>query len=210
MEIILAKTAGFCFGVKRAVDMAENALDEHTKVYSFGRIVHNNNVNDKLKEKGLIFTDDINEIEKGSNVIIRAHGITKEELLLCKEKELNIVNTTCPNVARIHDIVSEYSEKGYDIIIIGDELHPEVLGIKSRAQKVFVINEINQTEKIETIQLTDMSGKILDYYVYDTFIVEPDDTSCTSQLTEGKTELTLITCTATGKQRFVVKTRANV
>lgn len=72
------------------------------------------------------------------------------------------------------------------------------------------LGKLNKIQKGELIQLTDMSGEILDYYVYETYVVDPDDTSCTSQLTEGKTELTLITCTATGKQRFIVKARANI
>ena len=72
------------------------------------------------------------------------------------------------------------------------------------------LGKLNKIQKGEVIQLTDMSGKILDYYVYDTYIVDPVDTSCTSQLTEGRTELTLITCTATGKQRFIVKARAYI
>lgn len=129
MEIIVGKTAGFCFGVKRAIELSKNVADTSGNAYCVGSIVHNKVVNDDLKNRGLKFVDKIEEVPVGSKVIIRAHGVTKDELELCKRRELDVVDTTCPNVKKIHEIVSKYSKEGYKIIVIGDNGHPEVNGI---------------------------------------------------------------------------------
>ena len=143
MELIVAKTAGFCFGVKRAISITEEALEKYNNVYSVGSIVHNKFVNNGLSAKGLVFVDGIEKVPIGSNVVIRAHGITAKELEECQKHNLNVIDTTCPHVKRIHDIVKEYSEKGYFIIIIGDEQHPEVIGISGWTNGKFkVINDL--------------------------------------------------------------------
>jgi len=148
LEIVVAKTAGFCFGVKRAIDLTEEALKVKTNVYSIGSIVHNKFVNKDLSDKGLIFIESLDDVPEGSNVIIRAHGITEKELDKCCQKQLNIVDTTCPNVKNIHDIVNKYSKDGYDIIIIGDKAHPEVIGISGwSVGKISVINKVEDVHK---------------------------------------------------------------
>ena len=148
LEVVVAKTAGFCFGVKRAVDLTEKALEGKSSVYSVGSIVHNKFVNDGLRKKGLIFVDRVEDVPDNSNVIIRAHGITAKEFEECRKKNLNIVDTTCPNVKNIHDIVHKYSKDGYYIIIIGDEAHPEVIGISGWTDGNFkVINSAMDVEK---------------------------------------------------------------
>ena len=148
MEIIVAKTAGFCFGVKRAIDLTEKALLDHDNVYSVGSIVHNKFVNSTLSDKGLVFVDNILDVPDNSNVIIRAHGITIEELNECKKKNLHIVDTTCPNVKNIHEIVNKYSKDGYRIIIIGDKNHPEVIGIAGWTNGNFnVINSVDEVSE---------------------------------------------------------------
>lgn len=151
MEIVVAKNAGFCFGVKRAVDLTEKALDVGTSVYSVGSIVHNKFVNAELTKKGLIFVKSIDEVPNGSDVIIRAHGVTSLELEKCKEKNLNIVDTTCPNVKKIHEIVHKYSNEGYKIIIIGDEDHPEVIGISGWISGEYCV--INKSEDVKKYEL---------------------------------------------------------
>lgn len=144
LEITVAKTAGFCFGVKRAIELTENALLDHNSVYSVGSIVHNKFVNDELKNKGLIFVGGLKDVPFGSSVIIRAHGITESEFKSCNERCLNVVDTTCPNVKHIHNIVNKYSNEGYFIIIIGDYNHPEVIGISGWANGKFrVVNDIS-------------------------------------------------------------------
>ena len=146
MEIIVAKTAGFCFGVKRAIDLTKEALVQNHEVYSLGSIVHNKYVNDELKKEGLNFVNDIECVPVGSNIIIRAHGVTPDELKKCSDRKLSVIDTTCPNVKKIHDIVKKHSDLGYKIVVIGDEFHPEVVGILGRAKDYLVINDIGKVE----------------------------------------------------------------
>lgn len=149
MEIIVAKSAGFCYGVKRAIDMAENALKNEGEVYCLGEIVHNKFVIEELKTKGMKIVRSIEEIPNCKNVILRAHGVTLEEQKMCENKMLNLVDTTCPNVGKIHEIVKEYSENGYEIIIIGDKNHPEVIGTAGWSKNApIIVNEVDEVKDI--------------------------------------------------------------
>ena len=144
MEIKIAKSAGFCFGVKRAVVDAYRVLNESKgkKIYSVGPLIHNEIVTNDLQTKGLIVLNDIQDINKLKNetVIIRTHGTLKSIIDTLKANGNNIIDLTCPFVSKIHKLVSEYSEKAYKIIVIGDREHPEVKGIVSRATSdIFVI-----------------------------------------------------------------------
>lgn len=130
MEVIVGKTSGFCYGVKNAVDRAneelENSLDA---VYCLGELVHNKHVTDSLKEKGLVFIDDI-EQAKGKT-LIRAHGIKKEIYQKAKTLKIELKDLTCPKVLKIHNIVEEYSNNGYYIFLVGTLNHPETIGTYS-------------------------------------------------------------------------------
>ena len=153
MTIVVAKSAGFCFGVKRAVVEAYKVLEhnanEKQKIYSIGPLIHNEIVTDDLKSKGLIELNDLSDIKnlKREKVIIRTHGTLKSIEDLLKNNENEIIDLTCPFVSKIHKLVSEYSENGYKVIVIGDKEHPEVKGIVSRAMNdIYVIiskNDIN-------------------------------------------------------------------
>ena len=115
MEIIIGKTAGFCYGVKRAVEGAEKEIkDKNEKIYCLGELVHNKQVIESLKNKGLVFIDNINDCK--NNIIIRAHGIPKEIYIKAEEMKIELKEYTCPNVLKIHKIVDEYSKKGYFIL----------------------------------------------------------------------------------------------
>ena len=105
MEIIVGKTAGFCYGVERAVQGAKNEVkDSNKKVYCLGEIVHNKQVVEDLKKRGIEFIEKLEEIKEiSSKTIIRAHGIPKEVYDKCKEKSIEIVDYTCPKVLKIHD-----------------------------------------------------------------------------------------------------------
>lgn len=151
MEIVVGKTAGFCYGVKRAIDLSKEALNTNKNVYSIGSIVHNKVVNKDLEDRGLIFKNDLDEVPNGSSVIIRAHGITSDELNKCKSKNLDIIDTTCPNVKKIHEIVNKYSKDGYKVIIIGDNGHPEVVGISGWTDGNYIV--IKGIEELEGIEL---------------------------------------------------------
>ncbi len=132
MNVVLAKTSGFCFGVKRAVDMVYEEIKKGTKVYTYGPIIHNDEVVADLASKGvgLIHTiEELKAITEGT-IIIRSHGVSKEIYDIIETQGLKIVDATCPFVIKIHKIVKEQSELGRHIIIIGNDKHPEVEGIE--------------------------------------------------------------------------------
>ncbi len=131
MEVTVAKSAGFCFGVKRAVDMACAEAGKSKKVYTLGPIIHNEQAVKDLEEKGVQVLNSPAEIKEGEDttVIIRSHGIAKKTFEELVGKGVRIVDATCPFVKKIHDTVQEKSGEGYQIIIAGNAKHPEVEGI---------------------------------------------------------------------------------
>ncbi len=137
MKVEVAETAGFCFGVKRAMDMVYEQLDHagDTPVYSYGPIIHNDLVMEDLKKRGLIVLDTFEELKgvRDGVVILRSHGVPPKVYNALEENGVPYVDTTCPFVRRIHEIVREESEKGSHIVIIGDPAHPEVEGIAAWA-----------------------------------------------------------------------------
>ena len=125
MDIILARTAGFCFGVKRAIDMAyQNA---RPKTYSYGQLIHNSQVTADLEAKGINQVFSFDDLPPDSRVIIRSHGVGKD--IFDMLDGIEVLDATCPYVTRIHKIVNEYHSRGYQIVIFGDENHAEVIGI---------------------------------------------------------------------------------
>jgi len=131
MEVVLAKSAGFCFGVKRAVETVYNEIDSNKNIYTYGPIVHNEMVVRDLENKGVKVIDSIDELNdiKEGTLIIRAHGIPKYIYDTIEKKGLKIVDATCPFVKKIHRIVEESSKKGEKVIVVGNAKHPEVVGI---------------------------------------------------------------------------------
>lgn len=125
MRIFVAKNAGFCFGVRNAVD---TALKTQGKVCTLGELIHNDYVNSKLRARGIDTIENLNEY-KGGTLIIRSHGVPEKIENELKEKGINYVDATCPFVKKIHNLVSKYHSKGYTIVIIGSKNHPEVTGI---------------------------------------------------------------------------------
>lgn len=125
-EVIVAKTAGFCMGVKRAVEMTLKLLDEVKKpVYMYGALIHNPQVNSMLNDRGVIVIDK-DTIPKEGTVVIRAHGITPEVENKLRKSEVKIIDATCPFVTKVQKIIADSISKGYFIIIIGDKGHAEV------------------------------------------------------------------------------------
>ena len=127
--IEVAKTAGFCYGVKRAVNGAYKVCDEKKDAVTLGALIHNKAVCRDLEEKGIRAVENTEDIKEGQTVIIRAHGVGEDVMKKLSERNVQIVDLTCPFVKKIHNIVKEYHEKGYKIVIIGDKDHPEVIGI---------------------------------------------------------------------------------
>ncbi len=129
MEILVGKTAGFCFGVQNAVTKTEEELKKEDSIYCLGELVHNKQVTEELIKKGAKFIDDVEEAK--GKVIIRAHGVTKEIYEKAKKLNIQAIDLTCPKVLHVHKIAEEYSQKGYYIILTGKKTHPEVIGIVS-------------------------------------------------------------------------------
>ena len=151
MEVILAKTAGFCFGVKRAVDTVYKEAGKKN-VYTYGPIIHNSEVVNDLKKKGVEVINSREELEalEEGTVIIRSHGVAREIYDLIYKKGLELVDATCPFVRKIHKIVEKAGNDGNQVIIVGSEQHPEVQGIKGWCTgEVHIISEASQLAGID-------------------------------------------------------------
>jgi|CZCB01.1.fsa_nt_gi 4-hydroxy-3-methylbut-2-enyl diphosphate reductase len=129
MKIILAETAGFCFGVNNAIRIAGETLVRGGTINTLGPLIHNDQVVNDLKEKGIGIISEISEVPEGSRVIIRAHGVAPGIYREAEERNIEIVDATCPYVKKIHKLVKKMHEDGYTIVIAGDRNHPEVIGI---------------------------------------------------------------------------------
>ena len=148
MEIILAKRAGFCFGVKRATQMAFEAANKGGDTFTLGPIIHSPQVVQKLEEMGVKVRQDLSGLDDGT-IIIRSHGVASEELEEAVRKELEIVDATCPFVKKAQEHVQSLSQAGYDVVVVGDADHPEVQGIVSYATgKVFVVGNGEEASRL--------------------------------------------------------------
>ena len=133
MKIILAQPRGFCAGVDRAIEIVEKSLQIYgPPVYVRHEIVHNKRVVEDLKEKGAIFVEEIKEIPNGSVTVFSAHGVSRKVEEDAKEMKLPILDATCPLVLKVHNQGIKYAKRGYEIILIGHEGHPEVEGTQGR------------------------------------------------------------------------------
>jgi len=143
MKIItLADSAGFCFGVKRAVDTALNMKQKYNNaIYTLGPLIHNNDVVSFLKDNSIypIELNEISNLKDNDTLIIRSHGVSEETLNKLNKTNLNIIDATCPHVGNIHMKVKKYYDLGYNIVIIGDKNHPEVIGINGWCNNSAVI-----------------------------------------------------------------------
>ena len=162
MTITLADSAGFCFGVKRAVDTVYHLLeDKEKKVYTLGPIIHNEQVVQDLNANGVGVVCNPEEIsgeDDNATLVIRSHGVSQDVIRRIKEKGLCYEDATCPFVKKIHQTVEEYSAKSYRIIIIGSKDHPEVQGILGWTNGRGTV--IETAEEAEDFSLADPQEKI--------------------------------------------------
>jgi 4-hydroxy-3-methylbut-2-enyl diphosphate reductase len=153
MKVTVAKSAGFCFGVKRAVDSVYSVIEGgDSPIYTFGPIIHNEQVVADLESKGVTVIEDVEQLKTITvgTVVIRSHGVAKDVYDILEKQKLHIVDATCPFVKKIHNIVQTESNQGKQIIIIGNDNHPEVEGIKGWVTgKAIVINKAEQVEKMQ-------------------------------------------------------------
>lgn len=153
-EIIRAKHAGFCFGVRSAIDKAEETLGSEEykgkKVYTFGPLIHNKGVTDELEEKGARILKDLSGTEPGDVVIIRSHGEGEAFYREAEDRKLEVIDATCPFVLKIHRLVRQARDEGYSVVVVGDRDHPEVQGINGWCDNQAII--INSPEEAESLE----------------------------------------------------------
>ena len=143
MEIRLAKSYGFCFGVKRAIKIAEQTKNSKT----LGPLIHNKKEIDRLKNEFKVdLIEDIDKVNKDETIIIRTHGIAKNRLRDLQKKTKNIIDATCPYVTKPQQIVEQMSKEGYSIVIFGDKNHPEIKGVMSYAKDPIVVLNVDELE----------------------------------------------------------------
>ena len=149
MEIKVAKSAGFCWGVKRAVNMAVRAIKKGKgKAYCLGELIHNKREINRLKTLGMEFVDNMEELKEGSTVIIRSHGIAPQVLENLKKKGLDIVDATCPFVKEVQDKAVKLEKEGYPVLILGNSNHPEVEGIAGHVKAPIIVNSLEELKKL--------------------------------------------------------------
>ena len=146
MEVTVAKNSGFCFGVKRAVDSVYEQLESGEKIYTYGPIIHNEQVVEELTGLGVGVIDSVEALKKVTEgtIIIRSHGVKKEIFDIIKNQGLEVIDATCPFVKKIHGIVEKESREGRHVIVIGSRRHPEVEGIVSYVEGDVTVIENEQ------------------------------------------------------------------
>lgn len=159
MNIIVADYSGFCFGVERAIKIVEETYEKGGRVYTLGPIIHNPQLVKKLEEKGVKVKKGIEDVEEGDVVVIRSHGIPKQNMDILKEKKIGIVDATCPFVARAQRQAEILSSSGYFLVVFGEKDHPEVKGIVSYSNNGFVVVE-NSEEVEKYIKFHDKIGVV--------------------------------------------------
>jgi len=170
MKIILSKKMGFCFGVKKSVNLAKNILKERKdNLYMLGSIINNPQVIEYFTKKGVKIEDNLDEIPEESTVITRAHGISPTMLNQAYRKRLSVVDTTCPYVKKVQKIAYYLYKKDYFIVIYGDKKHHEILSLLDTVQNnALVINSISEVEKITTKKkicfISQTTKNIYDFY----------------------------------------------
>jgi 4-hydroxy-3-methylbut-2-enyl diphosphate reductase len=148
MKIVVAKDAGYCFGVRDAVNLAFKSAQEDGDVYMLGHIVHNENVVKDLEYAGVKVIKSLDEVPKGKPIMFRAHGTEPNIWDIAKEKGLRIVDATCPLVTEIHKEVNKLEQEGRTIIIIGDHDHDEVIGISKQVENAIIVSNPEEAEKL--------------------------------------------------------------
>ena len=144
MKITIAKDAGYCFGVRDAVNMAYDSAEKHGDVYMLGSIVHNEKVVKDLKQAGSKIVRNLDDVPKESPILFRAHGTIPKLWNEAKAKKMNIIDATCPLVYEIHKEVTRLAKDGRKIIVIGDHGHDEVVAIANQVENAIVISSTKE------------------------------------------------------------------
>ena len=148
MKILVAKDAGYCFGVRDAVNLAKKSGDDFEEVYMLGDIVHNETVVDDLNKRGSKVVESLNDIPEDKPVLFRAHGTDPETWRKAQKKNLNIIDATCPLVTEIHEEIKELESENRRTIIIGDHDHDEVVGIAAQVKDPIIISCVDEAKEL--------------------------------------------------------------
>ncbi len=148
MEIKVAKSAGFCWGVKRAVNMAIDTLRKGKNTYCLGELIHNRREIERLKRLGMKFIDNMENLKRGDTVIIRSHGVSPRIIKELKDKGTSIVDATCPFVKDVHEKAMKLEKEGYPVLILGNPNHPEVIGIAGHLKSPLIASTLEEVEAI--------------------------------------------------------------
>ena len=153
MDVIVADNAGFCFGVKRAIKMANDTMDvAGDRVKSLGQLIHNPQVVNSFRDRGLDVVSDLCGVEAEDTVIIRSHGVGPKVKDEAVQRGLTIVDTTCPFVTKAQQYAAKLIAENYKVVMIGDKSHPEVIGVVAHTQnQAIVINTVEEAEKLKFI-----------------------------------------------------------
>jgi|TARA_B100001059_G_scaffold133295_1_gene133523 4-hydroxy-3-methylbut-2-enyl diphosphate reductase len=208
LKIYLASPRGFCAGVKRAIDIVEKSLEKYGKpVYVRHEIVHNKQVVERLKKKGAIFVEELSDIKDNSRpVIFSAHGVPKSVPEEANLKKLSFVDATCPLVSKVHRESEQLYKKGYDIILIGHDNHPEVIGTMGQLPKD-TIKLVETIKDVETLNLKEFSKPVA--YITQTTLSVDDTAEIIEKLKERfpeiKQPIKEDICYATTNRQMAVK-----
>src|SRR3989339_1000046 len=157
-KIKLARHAGFCFGVRRAIKIAEETLAfKKSPIFCWGELIHNAHVVKNLEKKGLRVVENFKNIPRGSFLIIRSHGAAPAVFSAARKKGITIINATCPFVQKAQKIAKDFYQKKYQAVIVGDKKHPEVMGIRANTKNSAIVvsgeAEANKLKKFSHIGL---------------------------------------------------------
>ena len=152
MQITVAKRAGYCFGVRDAVNMAHSAAEKHGEVYMLGSIVHNEKVVSDLEKSGAKIVKSLDDVPENSPILFRAHGTVPQLWEDAKKKEMNIIDATCPLVYEIHHEVKKLSKNGRKIIVVGDHGHDEVVAIASQVEKSIIVASVEEARSLKKMK----------------------------------------------------------
>jgi len=155
LKVTVSKNSGYCSGVKKAIQMLDDSVlmyGEGNPVFTMGEIIHNPKVIENYKNKGVLAISDIEKLNRNDNLVIRSHGVSPQIIEKLNVKGINIINATCPFVLKVQKLAGSLSRKGYFLILIGNENHPEVKGIEGNIsnQNYKIINSVKEAEKINS------------------------------------------------------------
>lgn len=211
MKIKIAENAGFCFGVKRALNQIEK-LDNKEDNYILGKLIHNPQVVNELEKKGLksVLIEDINKLNKNSTIIISAHGVPDKTINNLKNQNFKVIDCTCPLVKKVHNLTKDAEKQGSSVIIFGDKEHTEVKGIAGNLKDPVIISNINEinnisknrkyclvsqtTQNVEEFNyFTDKLKKLIrDLKIYDTICIPTKKRQSSSVELAKKSDLMLV------------------